>query len=307
MVKTTFLFRSLCVGAFLIAISEQSEVHLYPLTYTGPTPTKPIRKYETNPIYGAILDSYESAAKLDWEKSRIFRMGLRLVDANEDASYPVMVKIEDEYYPLCEDDFNDLTAQTLCEMYHYERGYRTTYTLADDQEFSYTNLECYQIQWTEATFDEDFYPHYLRNGIQKCKLRDYGDRNSTGVFPCAKNQAAAVHCFDLRRSITWQPRTHNSQVGDKSWSITFTLDLFKLGKKVSHFGKGGVKDQVAPREFVAVSCGKRSTPSLKYPKSHRYFELTGKFRRNCEECVDLYFLNHVDLAFLYFWTVCKEE
>ena len=104
MATMTYPFISFCISAFLITISESNDL--------AATVTKP---YITSPYVSHYTE------QLDWYSSRLFKMGVRLLDANKDASYPVMVKIDDEYYPLCEDNFNDLTAQTLCEMYHYER------------------------------------------------------------------------------------------------------------------------------------------------------------------------------------------
>ena len=293
MVTTTYPFLSLCISAFLITSSESNDL--------AATVTKPSMKFR---------HFSHSSEQLDWYSSRLFKMGVRLVGSTDkDASFPVMVEIEDEYYPLCEDNFNDLTAQTLCEMYHYERGYRTTYTLADDQEFSYTNLECYQSQWTEATFDEDSYLHKQRNAVQKCKFRDYTDKNSTGVLPCAKNQAAAVHCFDLQRAVTWFPLVYYSRISNKEWSITFTLEIFKFGKKIPFFGRRGLEDflNLSPDEFFTVSCGNHSTPTVKYSKKgQEYFELRGKFSPSCGECEDLYIIDGMQ-HLQHFWRICPRD
>ncbi|KAL5250313.1 hypothetical protein ACHWQZ_G016155 [Mnemiopsis leidyi] len=266
-----------------------------------PPPTRVLKKNEID-----LPD------KRDWKKSQLFRMGVRLVNATEDASYPVMILVDDIYYPLCEDSFNDQTAQALCEMYFYERGYKTTYTLADDAEFSFTNLECYQTQWTEQVYDDSFNRTYCRKAVQKCLMKDYSDKDATGVLPCSRNQAAGVHCYDLARAITWTPNAENFLISKKTWSITFSMDIFKLGKKETHFSAYLLRKflDFSFEEFViAYSCGKESTPDLRYISSagQDYFELNGKFRRNCKECEDLYMFSDSLKDYTYFWTVCQQD
>ena len=87
------------------------------------------------------------------------------------------------------------------------------------------------------------------------------------------------------------------------------MDIWKLGKKIPFFGRRALEDflNLSPDEFLAISCGKHSTPDVKYLKikGREYFKLSGKFSPTCEECEELYI--HGMEYLQHFWRVCRDD
>ena len=264
---------------------------LIPLpNYSYPVPST-FRRVLTDP---AVITT--SSHEIKWWKSWLFETGVRLLDANEDGSYPVMMKVElgSEvlYYPLCEDQFNDRTANTICNMYTYERGYRTSYTIGNDVKFLNTALSCYKK--TDG--------YVLSSGtyvvsMSDCSLDPYTEES----LPCARGQAAAVHCYDTYRTETYQPHSFFVQTTDRKYTLSFGLDLFKNGRKFPVFGSKGIKDHPLPEDFIAEACGEQHTPHLVVSSSKQLFQLSGKFRRKCSSCTEFFYYGQ------YFKTVCRGD
>ena len=226
------------------------------------------------------------------ERFPLYEAGYRLINAIEDASYPVVYQDKlGNQTPVCDDELSDADATALCVMYGYEYGYRTTYR-------------------SKVTLHPNifgcFSPNYavFRNYNREFSyfLMDHSCFNATNLVPCAQNQAAAVHCYDYDRIETIEPHVFFISTNNKSWNLHLMIYYLKFGQKHDLFGRGSVHEDVRPTKssFTTMQCGKEKEPNLKLSKNDKLFQLSGKFVSKCDECVELYFEDQ------YFYSVCKK-
>ena len=207
--------------------------------------------------------------------------GYRLSETRlESGAYSVEVRREGGGYgPVCEDKFNDRTAVKMCEMYGYERGYRTTYHT--NEEFTATNLVCYDWLFMLDT-------GYVSTHWGSCESVMYDDADT---LPCAKNQALAVFCYRRDDPITYEIYNLEVKSTSKKFTATFSMRFLKLGRRYEVVGGQGLKDHPNSTDVRAVACGEDLDCKLSAKKLN--FELSVKQNKKCDESVQLFHMGKV--------------
>lgn len=243
--------------------------------------------------FGGSLEFTLPSEKRDVPKSLDFyKNNYRLIDALDNGAYPIVHVEEDNTTTVvCDDELTDVDAATMCVMYKYHAGYRTSYVTKQD--FHPNILHCFRnvFDYFLSVASGNVYGMVL----SKCLV------NVTNSLPCAKNQAAAVHCYDIDRLETIQPHIYFVSTHERTWNVHLALDYFKYGQKYPMFGRNGVNARPKKGNFASYHCNKLTIPKLKISTSDKLFQLEGKFALGCDECALLYFDNQ------YFYSVCKRE
>ena len=216
-----------------------------------------------------------------WLSDSGYRLGY---DKLESGAYPVEVQVQwASYGPLCEDQLNDRTALQLCRMKGLDGGRRTTYTTKDD--FIETGLSCYErinTQMVTRTLT-------IVETYDKCSSVEYSKKRS---LPCARNQAAAVFCYDRKEPVTFEIYDGESKPTGhvRKFSISFRMRVIKMGRTFEVVGKQGMRNyNVTPDNFLVDSCEEVQDFALSI--SGPWFHLKSSYSDLClPKVVELYFM-----------------